>query len=384
MRVVIATTTGFHLRRMAVHLAGASDIDLRYISSMPRFRMRRDGIADSVSTSLFLPLLPTSFFALNRRMPHLQARAVEAMLVRTDAHIARHLPPCDIFIGLSGMAVRSAEAARQRYGAHVVIERGSRHVLSQDALIQAGGGKALSPLYIERELASYAAADTISLLSSHAVQSFVDSGFNRERLHLNPLGVDLDAFSPSPRPEGPPRLLFVGQWSRRKGVDLLLQAMARRPDWHLTHAGMATDMPLPALPNVTSVGHCNHGRLAQLMRSHHVLVLPSREDGFGMVLLEALASGLPVVASDMTGAPDIKAAIGDKQQVEIHAAGDAGALLEALERAVAREACGDPERQRLAPHDRQHFGWAAYGDRSLAFLRSLPTACHPLKKETAQ
>ncbi|WJH39668.1 hypothetical protein N7E02_23345 [Aliirhizobium terrae] len=200
MRVVIATTTGFHLRRIATELF-ERQIETRYFSYMPRFRLRREGIPDQHSTSLFRPLLPTSFNALNRRLPRLQEKAVEALFARTDDYVARHLPPCDIFIGLSAMAIRCAEAAR-RQGATVIIERGSRHVISQNALLVEGGGAALSRHYMEREMASYAAADYISLLSGHAVQSFVDQGFDRDRLFLNPLGVDLDTFPPRPVRQG--------------------------------------------------------------------------------------------------------------------------------------------------------------------------------------
>jgi glycosyltransferase involved in cell wall biosynthesis len=376
MRVVVATTTGFHLRRIVTQLF-ERQIDTRYFSYMPRFRLRREGIPDQHSASLFRALLPTSFNALNRRLPKLQEQAVEAMFARTDDYIARHLPPCDVFIGLSAMAVHSAEAAR-RQGATVIIERGSRHVVSQNALLVDAGGAPLSRLYLERELASYAAADYISLLSGHAVQSFVDEGFDRDRLFLNPLGVDLDTFAPSPRREGPTRLLFIGAWSRRKGADLLAKAMTARPDWHLSHAGTITDMPFPDLPNVRSFGHRNHRQLAELMKEHHILVLPSREDGFGMVMLEGLAAGLPVVASEMTGGPDIRAMITDKHAVEIHAANDVDALLAALDRSVAWEATSDPSRQRMTAEDRARFGWSAYGDRYVAFLqavvgRSAPT-----------
>jgi glycosyltransferase involved in cell wall biosynthesis len=369
MRVVIATTTGFHLRRIATQLFERG-VDTHYLSYMPRFRLRREGIPDRHSTSLFPKLLPTSFNALNRRLPRLQERAVEAMFARTDDYIARHLPPCDVFIGLSAMAIRSAEAAR-RQGATVIIERGSRHVISQNALLVEGGATALSQHYIERELASYAAADYISLLSGHAVQSFIDQGFGRDRLFLNPLGVDLQTFSPSPRPAGPTRLLFIGAWSKRKGADLLAKAMAERPDWQLSHVGMITDMAFPALPNVRSLGHRTHQQLAELMKEHHILVLPSREDGFGMVMLEGLAAGLPVVASDMTGGPDIRAMITDRNAVEIHTANDAAALLAALDRSAAWEATSVPSRERMSGEDKTRFGWSAYGERYIDFLKSV-------------
>lgn len=290
MKTVIATTTGFHLRHLALELVRAGT-DVQYFSSLPRFRLARDGISADWSESAFLSLLPTSALALARQLPSgVQSRAVEAMLTRMDDHVARHLKRCDAFIGLSSMAVRSAARARA-LGAKVLIERGSRHVLSQDRLIRAGGGKGLSPKYVERELASYAEADIVTVLSRHSAESFVEEGFPRERLFVCPLGVDLTTFKPTPRPSSPLKLLFVGGWSSRKGADLLVKAVRRHPGWSVTHAGTIGDVPFPqGAAQFRSIGHQNHAALQQVMADHHALVLPSREDGFGMVLLEALAS----------------------------------------------------------------------------------------------
>lgn len=373
MKIVIATTTGFHLRRLATFLAvcASAEVDLRYFSYMPRFRLRQEGIPDDVATSLFASLLPLSALALVRQFPHLRAWATEALFGATDTAIARRLQPCDVFIGLSSMAVRSAEEAKRRYGAKVIIERGSRHVLSQDELVRAGGGKGLSRSWIDRELAGYAAADYVTVLSSHAAASFVERGFPRERLFVNPLGVDLSQFRPTPRPSGPPKLIFVGAWSTRKGVDLLDTAMGRRPEWLLTHVGPLDDVPPSLQPNVSHVGTMRHPELARAFAEHHVLVLPSREDGFGMVLLEGLAAGLPVVATDMTGGPDIRERLENPSMVEICRAGDASSLLTALDAQITREANLAPDRQRLSATDCATFSWDAYGQRYLAFLSTL-------------
>jgi len=370
MKVVIATTTGFHLRRLASYL-DKHNVDMHYFSYMPRYRLQREGLNPKTSSSLFWPLMPTTALALNRHAGSLQKSSVEQMLRRTDDYIAHHLPPCDIFIGLSGMAVKSAQKAKQQYGATVLIERGSRHVLSQNRLLQEGGGTSLSKLYVNREIESYEAADFVTVLSEHAKQSFIEEGFEADRLFVNPLGVDLDTFTPSPRPSGNVSLLFVGGWSIQKGADLLGRLMLERPHWHLTHVGTMGDAEFPKLPNLKSVGHLDHKALSKVMARHHTLVLPSRQDGFGMVLLEGLASGLSVVASDMTGGPDIKQMISTKSSVEIHSANNYGSLLAALDHVVARESVCPNERHRLTNNDRAKFSWEAYGSRYLQFIRNL-------------
>ena len=370
MKVSIGTTTGFHLRRLAAELH-ASGVDTTYFSAMPNFRLRHDGLSPDMSESLFWPLTPISALALMRHLPgSLQDRAVQARFGAVDALIAKRLQPCDAFIGLSAMSVLSARKARE-LGAKVVIERGSRHVLSQHDLLVAGGGAGLEPRYIERELAGYAEADIITVLSSHAADSFVERGVERSRLFVCPLGVDLSVFRPTPRPSKPTSLLFVGAWSHRKGVDLLVEAVRRRADWRLTHVGTMADAIFPDDRRIVSVGHRDHHGLAGIMADHHILVLPSREDGFGMVLLEALASGLPVVASRMTGAPDIQKMIDNTDYVGLTEAGDADDLLRGLDEMVAREASAPLDRERLSIADRKALSWSSYGARYQAFLEIL-------------
>ena len=371
MKISIATTTGFHLQRLAVELA-ALELDVSYYSYTPYFRMRNDGIDIKWAESLFKRLLPLSAFALMRNFPW-RMNAVEAMLTRTDEYLAEYLLPSDIYIGLSSMAVRSAKRARE-LGATVVIERGSRHVLSQNRLISKDGGKPLSRHYIARELASYEQADIITVLSEQAAESFIEEGFTREQLFVSPLGVDLQRFAPTARPPGKVKLLFVGGWSHQKGVDILVQAVKRRPNWSLTHVGMQAGAQFPINSSqIVSVGHRNHIELAKIMSEHHILVLPSRQDGFGMVLLEALASGLPVVASKMTGGPDIRSLMQRPEWVELVEPGDPEDLLRGLDEMVAREENYKSEeiRQRLTDLDRISFSWGNYAKRYYSFLEKL-------------
>ncbi|MGA2041989.1 MAG: glycosyltransferase family 4 protein [Roseiarcus sp.] len=369
MRIVIATTSAFHLRHLARELI-AMGRDVTYMSYLPKFRIRRDEIPLAHARSYFLRLQPWSSAALFRRLPSLQQRAVEAMFARTDEAFARDLPPCDVFIGLSAMAVESARVARRKYGAKVILERGSRHVSSQVELLSAGGQRS-SAVYVARELAGYEIADCIALPSTHAVESFLERGFDPARLFRNPYGVDFASFAPSPRPDGPLRLLFVGSWSYEKGCDALAAVIRADPKLTLTHVGTRGDLAFPALANFTSLGHKTHPELRAVMARHHILLLPSRQDGFGMVLAEALASGLPVIGSAMTGAPDLKAAIGDKEAVTVVEPANADALAGAI-RDVAEFVRRRPaDRRVLTEDDRVNLSWAAYARRYDAFLRTI-------------
>lgn len=369
MRVVVATTTGFHLRRLALelHLAG---VDTRYFSYAPSFRQRQEGLSSEYSKSLFTRLLPGSALAQFRFTPELQKRSVEAMLAATDEYLAPRLPDCDVFIGLSSMAVRSAQAARAQ-GATVIIDRGARHVLSQAEILRRDGDVGLSQHYIDRELASYKAADYLVVPSKHAADSFLEAGFPVERLITNPLGVDVGHFKPESKKANGVKLLFVGAWSYQKGVDLLVKAVESRPEWQLTHVGMNALGTFPASSQFTSLGYQDHHQLAKTMASHNILVLPSRQDGFGMVLLEGLASGLTIVASDYTGGPDIREIIEQKGSVFIAKAGDPDSLLGALDDAARLVRSAEFSRVLLTPEDRTALSWRGYGARYITLLREI-------------
>lgn len=146
-----------------------------------------------------------------------------------------------------------------------------------------------------------------------------------ERLRVVPNGVDVDLFQRSPDfgPSDPDQLLYVGFMRRIKGIDILLRAMAQvvkqRPEVRLVLVGggiyrdsKAQESELRELArelglenNVDFVGVKTPGEVARYMCESSLLVLPSRTETFGAVLIEALACGTPVVATRCGGTEDI-------------------------------------------------------------------------------
>ncbi len=128
-----------------------------------------------------------------------------------------------------------------------------------------------------------------------------------------PYFIDLSPFSNLPSPEAPQDgqdLQFVTscQMIRRKGIDCLLRACEGLPEtgWHLTLVG---DGPLRSRLMRASALSIRHGKIsfsgaipyanrAMAFANRHVFILPSRWDGWGMVLPEALAAGLPVISTN--------------------------------------------------------------------------------------
>lgn len=190
------------------------------------------------------------------------------------------------------------------------------------------------------------------------------------RVEVVPVGVDVERFRPRPEVERVPgQILFVGFVNYVKGVDVLLDAMARLaasggPGRLLLVGGSFyrnTRLQEERLrehartlglgDRVAFLGRRSPDEVAMLMAASEVVVLPSRAESFGAVLVEALACGTPVVATRCGGPEDIVTdGVGELVPV-----GDAEALAAALARVLAEPGRLDPAR--LRAHAVARFGW---------------------------
>jgi glycosyltransferase involved in cell wall biosynthesis len=169
---------------------------------------------------------------------------------------------------------------------------------------------------VERIVLRSAAA--IVTLAEHTATRLVESGIAPAKVHVVPSGFDPDLFA-APTADrfpfmGRPRVGYVGRVARQKSAHLAVQAFGRlQTPAHLVVVGDGPDIvrvqrAIDALPPDTSValcGFCPHDDVPAVLRSLDVLVLPSTYEELGSVLTEALAVGLPAVASDVGGVPEV-------------------------------------------------------------------------------
>jgi glycosyltransferase involved in cell wall biosynthesis len=145
-------------------------------------------------------------------------------------------------------------------------------------------------------------------------------GAGRDHLHTVRCGIDTTAFRPVPREGdagGTPTILCVAALSPRKGHDVLIGALRRLHDTGLTaHLTLVGDGPergaldaqaaaLGLADHVTFAGAVGHDRVPAFYASADVFCLPSFAEGVPTVLMEAMATELPVVATDVMGVPEL-------------------------------------------------------------------------------
>src|SRR5829696_4847709 len=164
-------------------------------------------------------------------------------------------------------------------------------------------------------------------------------GVDARRIAVTPYGYD-PVFKPEgPRREGPPYALFVGGLQARKepelalrallGVDSGLRLVFAGPDRGLGEKLRRRTRTLGLEGRVEFAGHVPREDLAALYRGAEALVFPSRYEGFGLPVLEAMASGTPVVTTASSSIPEVA---GDAAVI---VEPDAEALAAGIERAVA-------------------------------------------------
>jgi len=233
-----------------------------------------------------------------------------------DRRAAKRLPrELDVFHGWNSHCLGCLRRAKER-GAITFVERASAHISVQARLLAEEHERFGLPRpphlakLAERSLAEYETADYVRIPSEFVRRSFVEEGFPEDKLVQGPFGVDLDRFTHQPEPKRF-TVLFVGHIGVRKGAPDLLEAWARLKlggRARLVLQGWVNDAVAALVEDFRR--RCEFETpgftrdVAESYANASVFVLPSIEDGYPLVVLEAMASGRPVIVSENAGSKD--------------------------------------------------------------------------------
>lgn len=164
---------------------------------------------------------------------------------------------------------------------------------------------------LERRREERYLADAILCASAFTKQSLIEAGTDAEKIFVEPYGVDQSLFAPSDEKSSNFSVIWASSYTQTKGIGYLLEALARAPvpGIELVLAGYpyGTDAvaQYEGRVRVRRLGHITRQELGQVMGRCHVHVFPTLLEGFGRNIIEAMASGLPVITTPNCGGPDL-------------------------------------------------------------------------------
>ena len=372
MKINILSPGRFHVCDLAREL-NKNGFDVKFYSYVPTRRAMKFGLPRKCSVSLFWPMLP--FLVLSKKLFPQKQWAAKLCVCFQDWLTSIVMRRCDVCISMSGIFVRAPRKAK-RQSAIVIIERGSKHICDQKRIldsIPSNKGRVTVPYWhIPRELECYDMADYIAVASQHVVRSMEKYGFPKEKMFINPYGVDLSMFHPDTKVKKEYDLIMVGTWGYQKGCDLIVEAVGLSK-YRFLHVGAISDLPFPKNDvRFTHVDTVDQSELIQYYNKAKVFVFPSRQDGFGMVLSQAVACNLPIVGSKDCGAPDLKGFVDLPEYIRIVDEYTPHALLTAIDESI--HTFDKLDGNVYAGKAVDMLSWKAYGDRYSKFINKIQTA----------
>jgi glycosyltransferase involved in cell wall biosynthesis len=168
------------------------------------------------------------------------------------------------------------------------------------------------------EKQAFAKTRRIVAVSAQVKEELIVIGVSPEKIAVIINGVNTEEFAPGNRdrsslglPENVLLAFFAGDIrTSRKNLDTVLKALVEVPDLHLAIAGSTESSPYPELAANLKISNRTHflgyrTDISELMRAMDMFVFPSRYEPFGMVISEAMATGLPVITTSTIGAAEI-------------------------------------------------------------------------------
>ena len=309
--------------------------------------------------------------------------SIDRVYVSLDRKVAqRHLQGIDAVYAYEDVAATTFEAAKPKgilclYDLPIPFYRTSRDIQAEEAKLFPELATNLKVIQepdwkLARKEQEVKLADHIFVASSMTKQSLLDIGVEPEKISVIPYGAPVDYFQPQPKQDNDFRTLFVGRVGLRKGVHYLLKAWRelQLPAAELLLLGV-NEFPAGYLRqdwgNVRHLDSVPHHTLGDYYNRADVFVFPSLVEGFGLVLLEAMACGIPIITTPNTAAPDI---ITDGVEGFIVPIRDTQALKEKLEWCHAHPQ-QLKEMGKAARKKAEEFTWALYRQRLSSKVKEL-------------
>jgi glycosyltransferase involved in cell wall biosynthesis len=315
IKVDIVSLGRFHLSDLARELA-ALDVDVRFIGSLPSYKLKQHGNINYQYLSI-----PIEHFRVGLRLLPIHSKLIGILdfLVRIIFDIGASFlirKDADYVIGIAESSLNVIKKCKN-LNIPFILDRGSTHIdfhlKKMDAIYNSLGLKKHYPInadlkYRRRE---YELADKILIPSNYVLDSFSAYGILDKFIKV-PYGCDLEKFPWSKKSytnKNKLKICYVGTMSARKNCTFFLQLinsdLKNNIEIHIA-GGIDREVfdlikDIFIFDNVYYYGHLHQNNLSEIYQKCDVFLIPSHDEGLAMVQVQALASGLPILATESSG-----------------------------------------------------------------------------------
>lgn len=366
IKINILSPGRFHVLDLAREL-NKNGYDVKFYSYVPTRRAIKFGLPAKCNVSFLWVLFP--FLAVSK-ISNYSSFATSLTRWVSDTLYALFMRKCDVLISMSGEFTKCNKKIK-RQGGVLIIERGSKHILEQKRILESipslKGTKPVPDINVKKELIDYELADFVSVASIHVKNSFLKLGYPERKIFVNPYGVDLSMFRPIPNMFKKFDVIMVGNWSYQKGCDLLEEAI-KATGLKLLHVGSIGDIPFPEDSHFTHIEPVSQESLCSFYNQSHIFVMPSRQDGFGMVYTQAISCNLPIIGSIDSGTVDLKKIVDKPEYVHVVNPLTIDNLIETINKTLKQ--AKELGTSLYAGDGMDKLTWDSYGKRYSEFLES--------------
>ncbi len=373
-RIVVVSGNKFHAYHMARGAQRAGWLQ-RFVTTI--FDRRETGIPAEKIAQIRLPAYAAQLIGM---LPFAGSQAWSYYMGDNwfDRAASRYAAEADIYHAFNHHALYGLRAAKKN-GAVTIVERSSAHPNVQQAILREEFARFGLPYpagnrrIVAKHLQEYAEADWIMVPSEFVYRTMVAQGIPAAKLRQVHLGFAPEHFYLGEKTDSVFRVIFVGALSLQKGLQYLLEGykLANLPPERseLLVVGEPFEDARAFLPRYEGLyrrlRYVPNDELVKVYQTGSVFVLPSLQDGFGMVVYEAAACGLPVIISENVGA-----AVRDGEDGFVVPIRSAEAIAEKLQYFYTHEA----ERGRMGRSAREYvsrFTWERYQGELIEHYREI-------------
>ncbi len=386
MKINVSVVGRYHAFNLAAELEKKGFLN-KLITTYPKFITQQWGIPKKkIVSNLYLDI----YRRLGNKTGILPRNKLDNIAWKRIGKIAaKYVHQADICIGWSGGSLEAILQAK-KLGKIFVLERGSVHYNYQMKMVKDEANRqgftffrpnkrlvAAMPNYNhwQRELLEYELTDYISVPSQFAVDSFLECGIPESKLIKVPYGVDLKEFYPVKKEDDIFRVIHCGEISHRKGVHYLLKAFSELDlqNAELWLVGLVNPEMTDVITKYKSNNIIFHGTKKQsdlywYYSQCDVFCLASIDEGLAMVQAQAMACGLPIIATGNTGGAELIESDKNGFLIPIR---DTESLKEKILYFYRNR--GESKRMGRAAIKtvKNSFGWNDYGDRYTQNLKEI-------------